>query len=297
MTDTASIRFWRPAPEGVTELVCAYLEGREAPPHIHEEWQFAVLETPSKLSLGAFRRYSADAGDVTIVHPYEVHSEGGEVGAAPKWLMLYVPPSIVSRLYGGKAPRFPRPVVTDPVAAAELGELLRHSGDGTLPGADFLGRVTDWLREFLLAHAEDVIVPQRTPAVERARAYLQDRPTQSVTMPEVGAAASVTVSHLIRSFSKAVGLPQELPRAGTSGPRPAASSRGKAGDVGCIRVWLCRPVAPEPAVQGVSRGNAGRLPGGVPRPSEFPCPSGDERSLGGLGHSPILRPLPEQDIP
>ncbi len=40
-----------------------------------------------------------------------------------------------------------------------------------------------------------------------ARAYLQDRPTQPVSLPEVGAVAGVTVSHLVRSFSRAVGLP------------------------------------------------------------------------------------------
>jgi AraC-like DNA-binding protein len=207
MTTDASIRFWQPAPEVGPELVCAYLEAGESPPHLHEEWQFGVLETSSKLSLGAFQRYGAHADDVTIVRPYEVHSEGVRIGARPRWCILYVAPSLVSRLCGGKAPRFRRPVVTDPVAAAELRELLRHSGDGTLAGSEFLGRVTDWLRKFLGTHAEDVVAPQRTPAVERARAYLQDRPTQSVTMLEVGAVARVTISHLVRSFSKTVGLP------------------------------------------------------------------------------------------
>jgi AraC-like DNA-binding protein len=207
MTSGASVRFWQPAPEVATELVCAYLEVSESPPHLHEEWQFGVLETPSKLSLGAFRRYSARADDVTIVHPYDVHSEEGEIGAAPKWRMLYVAPSIVSRLYGGRAPRLHRPVVTDPAAAAELRELLRHSGDGSIAGAEFLRRVAHWLEQFLLRHAEYAATPLRMPAVERAREYLQNRPTQSVTLPEVGAVAGVTLSHLVRSFSKAVGLP------------------------------------------------------------------------------------------
>jgi AraC-like DNA-binding protein len=207
MTSGASIRFWQPAPEGATELVCAYLEAGEAPPHLHEEWQFGVLETPSKLSLGAFRRYSAHADDVTIVHPYDVHSEGAELAAPPRWRMLYIAPSIVSGLYGGEASRFPGPVVTDPAAAAELRELLRLSEDGAIRGADFLSRVAHWLEELLARHADDVAAPKRMPAVERARAYLQDRPTQSVTLPEVGAVAGVTISHLVRSFSRAVGLP------------------------------------------------------------------------------------------
>ena len=207
MTSDASIRFWQPAPEASTELVCAFLPTSEGPPHLHEEWQFGVLETPSKLSLGAFRRYNAHADDVTIVHPYDVHSESGGVGTAPKWRMLYVAPSIVSRVYGGEAPRFQGPVVADSAAAAELRELLRRSGDGTVAGADFLRRVAHWLQQFLLRHAENDVPPKQMPAVERARAYLQDRPTESVTLPEVGAVAGVTISHLVRSFSRAVGLP------------------------------------------------------------------------------------------
>jgi AraC-like DNA-binding protein len=204
---TSGASFWQPAPDMTTELVCALLEARDVPLHLHEEWQFGVLDTPSKLSLGAFRRYSAHADDVTIVHPYEVHSEGGEIDARPKWRMLYVMPAIVSQLYGGEAPRFGRPVVTDPAAAAELRDLLRRSGDGTIAGPEFLRLVAHWLEQFLLRHAEDAIAPQHVPAVERARAYLQNRPTQSVTLPEVGAIAGVTVPYLVRSFSRAVGLP------------------------------------------------------------------------------------------
>jgi AraC-like DNA-binding protein len=82
-----------------------------------------------------------------------------------------------------------------------------HSGDGGIAGTEFLSRVTHWLQQFLLRHGEDAVTPQRMPTVERARAYLQNRPTESVTLPEVGAIAGVTISHLVRSFSRAVGLP------------------------------------------------------------------------------------------
>lgn len=207
MASAVSVRFWQPAPEVATELVCAYLEARGGPPHLHEEWQFGLPEIPSKLSLGAFRRFAVHPDDVTVVSPYDVHTEGVEVGSRPKWRMLYVAPSIVNRLYGDKAPRFRRPVVTDPAAAVELRELLRRSGDDTIAGTEFVSRVAQWLEQFLLNHAEDVRAPEPTLAVERARAYLQNRPTQSVTLPEVGAIAGVTISHLVRSFSKAVGLP------------------------------------------------------------------------------------------
>jgi AraC-like DNA-binding protein len=63
------------------------------------------------------------------------------------------------------------------------------------------------LEQLLLGHAKDAVPPQPLPSVERARAYLQSHPTQAITLPEVGAVAGVTISHLVRSFSRRVGLP------------------------------------------------------------------------------------------
>jgi AraC-like DNA-binding protein len=207
MMNEASVRFWQPAPEAGTELVCAYLETSEGPPHLHEEWQFGVLEVPSKLSLGAYRRCSVQEDDVTIVSPYDVHSEKGITGMAPSWRMLYVAPSIVSQLNGRKAPCFRQSVVTDPAASAELREMLRQSEDGSIAGSEFLRRVTSCLERCLARHAGDIATPQSLPGIERVRAYLQNRPTETVSLPELGAMAGITLSRLARSFSRAVGLP------------------------------------------------------------------------------------------
>jgi AraC-like DNA-binding protein len=207
MTSGASIQFWQPVPDAATELVCACVAGRDAPPHLHEEWQFGVLEAPSHLSLGAYRRYTVHAGQVTIVHPYAVHSEGGELGALPNWRMLYLAPSMMNRLYGGVAHRVSGAIVNDPAAASELRELLRHSSDGAIGGAEFLSRLACWLQEFLRCHAEPVAATQRIQAIERARAYLQDRPSRPVTLSEMGEIAGLSVSHFVRSFSREVGLP------------------------------------------------------------------------------------------
>ena len=206
MANATITRFWQPAPEVGPQLLGAYLEGGEGPPHVHEEWQLGVTDTPAKLSLGAFRRLSAGADDVTVVHPYEVHTEGSQLGTAPKWRMLYVADSMIRQLSGG-ASRFRRPVITDPLAAPALRGLLEQSANGDTAGPEFLSRVAYWLEQFLLRHADSSMPPQGAAAVERARAYLQTRPTEAVTLPEVGVVAGVTISHLVRSFSKTVGLP------------------------------------------------------------------------------------------
>jgi AraC-like DNA-binding protein len=214
MMNDGAVRFWQPAPQAATQLACAYLELGRVRPHLHEEWQFAVPECPAKLSVGAFRRYPAGATDITVVAPYEVHTEGGAAGPPPRWRVLYVAPSILTDVYrrlpgatGYDTPRLSGPVLVDRSGALELGALLRASEDGKIDGSEFLARALHWLEQLLHRHAGEVAIPARMPAVERARAYLQERPTQPVSLPEVGAVAGVTVSHLVRSFSRAVGLP------------------------------------------------------------------------------------------
>jgi AraC-like DNA-binding protein len=207
MVVKTTTRFWQPAPELGPRLLGAYIEPGTIPLHLHEEWQFGVPDSVSKLSLGAFRRFSADVDDVTIVPPYRVHAEGGQLGPPPRWGILYVSPSLIRSWYGNAVPRFHGPIVTDAAAAGDLRDLLRWSAEGRLPGSEFLERVTRWLEQFLARHAENLISTPGTTAVERARDYLQNRPTQAVTLPEVGAVAGVTISHLVRSFSRATGLP------------------------------------------------------------------------------------------
>jgi len=214
MTSNGGVRFWQPAPRSGNELTCARLEVGRARPHVHEEWQFAVAEIPAKLSVGAFRRYTAQATDLTVVPPYDVHGEGGGGGPSPNWRVLYVAPALVSRVYRGivggggtEAPQFNQLVLGVPAAVAELGALLRESEAGKIAGSEFQARALRWLQGLLRRHAVETLARNCGSAVERARAYLLDRPTESVSLPEVGAAAGVTVSHLVRSFSRAVGLP------------------------------------------------------------------------------------------
>lgn len=207
MSSGAIVRLWQPSHGATTELVCAHFDASEGPLHLHEEWQFGVPDGPSKLSLGAFRRYSAESDDVTVVAPYTVHDERGVAGDAPRWCVLYVASSVVTSLYDHRVPRFHRPVVTDAPAAAELRELMRQCAEGSTSDAECLTLVTRWLTQFLLRHGDGGTAPRAKPAVERTLAYLQDHPTQPVSSREVEAVAGVNLSYLQRSFCRAVGLP------------------------------------------------------------------------------------------
>jgi AraC-like DNA-binding protein len=150
---------------------------------------------------------NAHVGEVTVVPPYHVHTEVGDWGALAHWQVLYVTPAFLNRVFGSRDLFFPSPVVTDPSAAEELRSLLWLSAEGAITGAEFVSRIAQWVESFLDRSARDVDSTRRTPAVELARAFFQDRPTESVSLPDLGAVAGANVSHLIRSFSRSMGLP------------------------------------------------------------------------------------------
>jgi AraC-like DNA-binding protein len=161
---------------------------------------------PSRLSLGAFRRYEAQAQHVTVVAPYTVHGEGSAVGETGTWYVLYVAPALLKDLHGGSDPVFPYAVISDATSALELRDLVRRSGEGALTGSEFVSRASGWLRRLLGSLAVRDALPEPVRAVDRVRAYLQAHATDPVSFEELAAAAGTTPS-VVRAFSRVMGLP------------------------------------------------------------------------------------------
>jgi AraC-like DNA-binding protein len=209
-------RFWQPASEAGTDFIAACLTVGRSMPHVHSEWQFAMAEMPTGLSIGAFRRFAARADTVTVVPPLTVHTEGAGSETGPVWRVLYVAPAVIDRLGGqrpggsaGSVVRFHAPALTNQARAAELRELLRESDEGLVGGAEFMSRVLAWLKQVLGEHASVLVDAPRSSAVERARALLHSRPTEPLELPAIATVAGTSVSHLVRSFSRVVGLPPQ----------------------------------------------------------------------------------------
>jgi hypothetical protein len=99
----SDVWFWQPAREAGTDFIAACLTLGRSMPHVHSEWQFAVAEMATGLSMGAFRRFAARADTVTVVPPLAVHTEGAGSGVGPGWRVLYVAPEVIDRLSGRQA--------------------------------------------------------------------------------------------------------------------------------------------------------------------------------------------------
>jgi AraC-like DNA-binding protein len=208
------VRFWKPASEVTHEFDCAYLDGGSASPHIHEDWQFAVAAAPCAISIGAFRRYIARPDEITVVHPYDAHTEHGMLGEPRQWWILHVGRSLVERVYdggAGYAPRFDSPLVQDAESACSLSALLQGSLDGSLTGEGFVNQAVEWVRALVNKPTVRRALPAGTNGtgtpIERARAYLQAHATEPLVLADLVGVAGVTTSHFVRSFSRKIGLP------------------------------------------------------------------------------------------
>jgi AraC-like DNA-binding protein len=208
------IHFWRPAPIGGAGFLAATLTTDTLHPHVHEEWQFAVVEQRGGvLSLGGFRGSLVQPADVTVVAPLEVHSESTLAGPHVTWRALYVADDIVRGLCPsvGKDRRdtrraFQSRTIADANSASELRALLRRSelGGGN---TQFLPHVRAWLRRVFADHPHQVSGRAPSGRVARARDFLRARPAETVSLQDAAAAAGITTWHLVRTFSRQVGLP------------------------------------------------------------------------------------------
>lgn len=210
MSKSERVRFWQPAPAAGTDFMAAYLAAGSPSSHLHAEWQFAVPEQPSGLALDAYRRHAVRPDEVTVVPPFTVHSEGGSLGPAPHWWLLFVAAEVVTDRIGLDAraiARFPGQVLADAALAGQLRELLRQSAAGLIDDAELDRSALVWLQKVLRPPSAAPIFISRSAAVERARALLHRAPTETIRLPELAAAAGTSVAHLVRTFARSVGMP------------------------------------------------------------------------------------------
>ena len=204
----SAVRYWQPAPGGEPDFICARLEAGPGTPHVHDEWQFAVADMPATLLVGAYKRHTVLPGEVAVARPYAVHGEAG----GKTWRLLYVASAVMARVVGETSlPGVDLPLPADSGARAGLRRLLRDSEDGLVEGSEFVAQALDWLQRFVPRRPGASTMPsagrQPRSAVERVQAYLRDRPTDAVSLSDAVTVAGVAASHLVRSFSRQVGLP------------------------------------------------------------------------------------------
>jgi AraC-like DNA-binding protein len=212
------VAFWRASRlDGLDGLAARFTTHRYAP-HTHDTWVMGAVVAGCEAFACGGVRHRAGPGQVCVVAPGEVH-DGEPVGGGYEYRMLY--PSV--GLVGGLArelaerpcgtPRFAAPVLDDPGLAARFAEAHARLGEAPddLVGEELLcGAVAALLRRHGRLDAPGPGRDREPGGVALARAVIDARHAEPLSLAELAAAAGLTRFRLIRAFKREVGLTPHL---------------------------------------------------------------------------------------
>jgi AraC-like DNA-binding protein len=184
--------------------------------HTHDEYVVGLIETGvQRFDLERAVHY-APAGSIFLINPGESHAGGSGLPDGYVYRTFYPPQNLIRAVaaeFGAAStalPSFVRPVVTDPQLTDALLAFHRSLADTSA----ILEQETH------LRHAISLLVRRHTepwssnwrlagatPAIRRARQYLDEGYVRDVSLSELARACGCSPFHLARAFTAQFGLP------------------------------------------------------------------------------------------
>ncbi|MFC5749057.1 helix-turn-helix transcriptional regulator [Actinomadura rugatobispora] len=210
MPADAQVAAWRPGVPGVTEVFHAHFTDHRYPMHTHDAWTLLIVDDGAVRFDLDHHEHGVTRSLVTLLPPHVPHDGRAATPRGFGKRVLYLEPELLEERLIGAA--VDRPALADPLLRTRIGQLhevLRLPGD-ELEAQSRLALV----RERLNGHLRhDVTAPpaSRDPAVaRRLRRLLDERAPQGLSLDEAARILQVHPTHLVRSFSRAYGMPPHL---------------------------------------------------------------------------------------
>lgn len=195
------------------EFLAATFRTHAYAPHAHDTYAIGTILTGCEIWHARGRRLYAGPGDLVMNQPLDVHdgapSEGGyryRMSYPGLDLMQELAASLTGRESVG-TPFFREPVVHDPEGAAlfAVAHRLLEEGADALVGEEALLRA---YAAMLVRHADlgPRLIGREAGPVDRARALIEARHDEDLSLAEIGAAVGLPRHHLIRAFRVETGL-------------------------------------------------------------------------------------------
>lgn len=209
---------WEPGLAGV-ELYQAHLVRHSFGKHFHEAYTIGLNDG----GLGSFgyrgqTRY-AYAGSLNLVEPGGVHTGQAESQQGWRFRNFYIGVPLMEQMLtqmeepGRGLPYFPEPVVEDPQLVRFFSQLFQtlNVPVGRLTQQSLLLEAVARLvaHHGMRSHPPQSLKPNASPqkAIQTARDYLEAHYAKEISLDELAQVTGLSPYHLVRSFSKQVGLP------------------------------------------------------------------------------------------
>jgi AraC-like DNA-binding protein len=213
-----SLRFWRPLPREVADIICGEGAISEMPVHTHEALQ--VMLPASRFAIVDGRRSAVvvHPGQLYVAAPLELHgARSVDDGRCAMRVLLVAPEMLRSLeknlpgLWRGASPGRQQLVVDDPALYAELWALIGEMR-GPLVSLSCSARLLGCLTRLfttLAAQPERVPTPRfaRQPdGVGRVCEHLRAHVDANVSLDELASVACLSKYYLLRAFRRAHGV-------------------------------------------------------------------------------------------
>lgn len=211
------LRFWRPYPRDVADVICGEGVVDDLPLHAHQMLQVTLPASRYAVTDGR-RTIVVRPGQIHVVVPLELYGARSLDGAACAMRVLLVGPSIVSALEERLARRLPATtqgatefIVDDPELYGELWALI-GSLRGPLVATTGAPRLLAYLGGLFGARAAQPTLASKSNAarqpdgVERVRTHLRARIAERISLDELASVAGLSKFYLLRAFRRAHGV-------------------------------------------------------------------------------------------
>ena len=204
-SSTDRVRFFRPERLPGLELVEVSYERRAFPVHSHEEYVIGVITRGRECLSIRGTKHTAAPGDFILVEPGEPHANEAIDAGGLEYRVFYVPRTMVTEAFGDV--RFQDNVLP----ANKLGRRWAALHRRMMSGAEDLeleGQFFALLGEILqlAGSLEPIARPAEQVKVALARAYLDARFAEPVSLGDLAAHVGLSPYHLLRSFRDQVGI-------------------------------------------------------------------------------------------
>jgi AraC-like DNA-binding protein len=198
------VRAWVPGVPGVAEVFHARFTDHAYPPHAHETWTLLVVDD-GMIRYDLHRHeHGAVRPSVTLLPPNVSHTGRAATHHGFRKRVLYLDTTVLDESLTGAA--VAAPSLDDSLLRARVDQLHRSLDDpgAALESESRLALIGERIRQRLGAPG-DPRAPERIAG--DLRDLLDAHLTRGVTLADASAALHAHPSHLVRTFTRAFGLP------------------------------------------------------------------------------------------